>query len=77
MITQLFETKDDHMKTSNICVRRDSGHRLWKKGGAMHYLFGRSPENIFTLRFGSSGKGKQWEGKREPRKQKHAIAKEQ
>ena len=43
----------------------------------MHYLFERSPENIFTLRFGSSGRVKQRGEKGQPRKQKHAIAKEQ
>ena len=43
----------------------------------MHYLFKRSQKNIFPLRFGSSGKVKQREGKGRPRKQKHAIAKAQ
>ena len=28
MITQLFETKDDQMETSNICVTLDSNHCL-------------------------------------------------
>ena len=44
---------------------------------AEHYIFNRSPENIFTLRFGSSGRVKKRQGKRQPRKQKHAIVKEQ
>ena len=44
---------------------------------AEHYIFNRSPENIFTLRFGSSGRVKQRQGKGQPRKQKHAFAKEQ
>ena len=45
---------------------------------AEHYIFNRSPENIFTLRFGSSGRVKQrQETEGQPRKQKHAIAKEQ
>ena len=43
----------------------------------MHYLFNRSPENIFTLDFGSSGRVKQREEKGQPRKQKYVIAKEQ
>ena len=29
MIKQLFETKDDHIKTSNICVRLDGSHVLF------------------------------------------------
>ena len=45
MIKQLFETKDDHMKTSNICVTLESS--------------------------------RQRQGKGQPRKQKHAFAKEQ
>ena len=44
---------------------------------AEHYIFNRSPENIFTLRFGSSGRVKKRQGKGQPRKQKHAIVKEQ
>ena len=43
---------------------------------AMHYLFTKSPENIFTLGFGLSGRVKQKQGKGEARKQKYAIAKE-
>ena len=42
----------------------------------MHYLFTRSPENIFTVDFGSSGRVKQKQGRGETRKQKYAIAKE-
>ena len=44
---------------------------------SVHYILNRSPENIFTLRFGSTGRAKQRQGKGQPRKQKHAIAKEQ
>ena len=43
---------------------------------ATHYLFTGSPENIFTLDFGSSGRVKQKQGRGETRKQKYAIAKE-
>ena len=39
----------------------------------MRYLFNRSPENIFTLRFGLSGKVKQQEGKGQPRKKEMQL----
>ena len=76
MITQLFEKKDDHMKT--VTVTDWTAITVYEiREAAMHYLFNRSPGNIFTLHFGSSGRVKQRGGKGQPRKQKHAIAKEQ
>lgn len=61
MITHLFEKKDDHMKTVTFVLDWTAITVYEIREVALHYLFKRSPGNIFTLHFGSSGRVKQRE----------------